>query len=170
MDRDASTALDSPSEAVDEATLLRLVAEHRAAGRRVVFTNGCFDILHRGHVRYLRQARTLGDVLVVAVNSDESVRRIKGPGRPIIPAEDRAAVLAALSVVDHVVIFAEETPVRLVAAVRPDVYVKGGDYRAEALPEAAVVWGYGGEVRILPYLPGRSTTAILARVACPDGG
>ncbi len=164
MDRDTSAALDRPAEAVDEATLLRLVAEHRAAGRRVVFTNGCFDIPHRGHVRYLRQARSLGDVLVVAVNSDESVRRIKGPGRPVIPSEDRAAVVAALSVVDHVVIFTEETPARLVAAVRPDVYVKGGDYRAEALPEAAVVRGYGGEVRILPYVEDRSTTGIIERI------
>jgi D-beta-D-heptose 7-phosphate kinase/D-beta-D-heptose 1-phosphate adenosyltransferase len=153
--------------AQDEATLLACVATHRAAGRSVVFTNGCFDVLHRGHVRYLRQARALGDVLVVAVNSDASVARLKGPGRPVNSAEDRCAVLAALSVVDHVAIFDEDTPVRLVAAVRPDVYVKGGDYTVGDLPEAAVVDRYGGEVRILAYLPGRSSTQILNRAARP---
>jgi D-beta-D-heptose 7-phosphate kinase / D-beta-D-heptose 1-phosphate adenosyltransferase len=149
---------------VDEATLLASVAAHRRAGRRVVFTNGCFDLIHRGHVRYLRQARALGDVLVVAANSDASVARIKGPGRPVNSVEDRCAVLAALAAVDHVVIFDEDTPVRLVAAVQPDVYVKGGDYGPDDLPEADIVKEYGGQVRILQYLPGRSTTEILQRL------
>jgi rfaE bifunctional protein nucleotidyltransferase chain/domain len=148
---------------VDEAALVTLVAEHRRAGRRVVFTNGCFDILHRGHVECLRAARALGDLLVVAINSDDSVRRLKGPGRPVNPAADRAAVLAALRAVDHVVVFADDTPVRLVGMVRPEVYVKGGDYPLSALPEAPVVHSYGGEVHILPYLAGRSTTQILER-------
>jgi D-beta-D-heptose 7-phosphate kinase / D-beta-D-heptose 1-phosphate adenosyltransferase len=159
-----STRDDLEPGAVDEATLLALVAAHRRAGRRVVFTNGCFDILHRGHVSYLRQARALGDVLVVAVNSDASVTRLKGPGRPVNNAEDRCAVLAALSAVDHVVVFEEDTPERLVGAVKPEVYVKGGDYTPESLPEAPVVRRYGGEVRILPYLPGRSSTQILQRI------
>jgi rfaE bifunctional protein nucleotidyltransferase chain/domain len=144
--------------------LLRAVRAHRAAGRRIVFTNGCFDILHAGHVRYLAQARELGDVLVVALNSDGSVQRLKGAGRPVNTEADRATVVAALACVDHVAVFAEDTPVRLIEAVRPEVYVKGGDYDVEALPEAPVVRAYGGEVRILPYLPGRSTTAVLARM------
>lgn len=147
-----------------EPALLDAVAAHRAAGRRIVFTNGCFDILHAGHVRYLQQARDLGDMLVVAVNSDESVRRLKGSGRPINTAPDRAAVVAALACVDHVAMFSEATPVRLIEELRPDVYVKGGDYDAATLPEAEVVRAYGGEVRILPLLAGRSTTAILHRM------
>lgn len=134
-------------------------------GRRLVFTNGCFDVLHRGHVEYLAAARAMGDLLVVAVNDDDSVRRLKGPGRPVNPAQDRALVLAALQSVDHVVVFGEETPVALVERVRPDVYVKGGDYRPEELPEARIVLGYGGRVRILPYLEGRSTTALLERAS-----
>jgi rfaE bifunctional protein nucleotidyltransferase chain/domain len=132
---------------------------------RVVFTNGCFDVLHRGHVEYLAAARALGDRLVVAVNDDDSVRRLKGPSRPVNPVEDRVVVLAALESVDHVVVFGADTPVRLIERLRPEVYVKGGDYRTETLPEAPVVRSYGGEVHILPFLDGRSTTAILARAA-----
>jgi len=140
------------------------VAQARARGARIVFTNGCFDVLHRGHVGYLSQARELGDVLVVAVNSDESVRRLKGPTRPVNPQEDRAAVLAALGCVDHVVVFDEDSPERLLEAVRPDVYVKGGDYRPELIPEAELVTRLGGEVRTLDYLPDRSTSAIIDRI------
>jgi D-beta-D-heptose 7-phosphate kinase/D-beta-D-heptose 1-phosphate adenosyltransferase len=136
----------------------------RRAGRRIVLTNGCFDILHSGHIGYLNAAKTLGDVLVVGVNSDASVRRLKGPERPINPLEERAAVLAGLSAVDHVVAFDEDTAVALCAAVRPDVFVKGGDYTRERLPEAAVVATQGGQVRILPYLRDRSTSSIIERV------
>ena len=136
----------------------------RRAGARVVFTNGCFDVLHRGHVGYLAEARGLGDLLVVAVNSDESVRRLKGEGRPVNPVEDRVAVLTALSCVDHVVVFSEESPRRLIAEIRPDVYVKGGDYRPELIPEAELVRRLGGEVRVLSYLPDRSTSAIIERI------
>jgi len=150
---------------IAEDALVRALAADRAAGRRTVFTNGCFDILHTGHVQYLQQASALGDILVVAINSDESVRRLKGAGRPINPQGDRATVLAALACVDHVVVFGEDTPVRLVELLRPDVYVKGGDYDVATLPEAPVVSAYGGQVRILPYLDGRSTTAILDRLA-----
>ncbi|TDC41609.1 D-glycero-beta-D-manno-heptose 1-phosphate adenylyltransferase [Micromonospora sp. KC213] len=141
-----------------------IVADHRRAGRSIVFTNGCFDVLHPGHVRYLEQARTLGDLLVVAVNSDSSVRRLKGPDRPVNPVEDRTALLAALSCVDHVVIFEEDSPAALIETVRPDVYVKGGDYPPEMVPEAPLVRRLGGQVRTLGYVPDRSTSAIIDRI------
>jgi rfaE bifunctional protein nucleotidyltransferase chain/domain len=153
--------------AVDADRLAALVAEHRAAGRRIVFTNGCFDVLHRGHVAYLNQARLLADVLIVAVNSDESVRRLKGPERPVNPAADRAAMLAALSCVDHVTIFEEDTPEALLRLLRPEVYAKGGDYTPQMLPEAAVVAEYGGAVHIADYLPDHSTTAMIDRIRTP---
>lgn len=110
----------------------------RGAGKRLVFTNGCFDLLHRGHVAYLQAARALGDALVVGLNSDASVRKLKGPGRPVVPQGDRAAVLRALRFVDAVVVFDEDTPARLMRELKPGVYVKGGDYRVEDLPEAEV--------------------------------
>jgi D-beta-D-heptose 7-phosphate kinase/D-beta-D-heptose 1-phosphate adenosyltransferase len=140
------------------------IAFHRDQGRRIVFTNGVFDILHRGHITYLNRAKALGDVLVVAVNSDESVRRLKGPERPINGLDDRLEVLEALSCVDHVVPFAEDTPAELIRLVRPDVYVKGGDYTPERLPEAPLVESLGGTVQILPYIEDRSTTGVIARV------
>ncbi|WP_233559002.1 D-glycero-beta-D-manno-heptose 1-phosphate adenylyltransferase [Micromonospora radicis] len=149
---------------IDTERLSALVAEHRRAGRSVVFTNGCFDVLHRGHVRYLEQARALGDLLVVAVNSDGSVRRLKGPDRPVNPVEDRTALLAALSCVDHVVVFEEDSPTALIEAIRPDVYVKGGDYPPELVPEAPLVQRLGGQVRTLGYVPDRSTSAIIDRI------
>ncbi|MCW3814586.1 D-glycero-beta-D-manno-heptose 1-phosphate adenylyltransferase [Micromonospora sp. DR5-3] len=144
--------------------LSAIVEEHRRAGRSIVFTNGCFDVLHPGHVRYLTQARALGDLLVVAVNSDDSVRRLKGPDRPVNPVEDRAALLAALECVDHVVVFEEDSPAALIEAVRPDVYVKGGDYPPEMVPEAPLVRRLGGQVRTLGYVPDRSTSAIIDRI------
>jgi D-beta-D-heptose 7-phosphate kinase/D-beta-D-heptose 1-phosphate adenosyltransferase len=137
---------------------------HRAAGRRIVMTGGCFDILHRGHITFLNAAKALGDVLVVGLNSDAGVRRLKGAGRPINDLEDRAHVLAALSAVDHIVPFDETTPAELVYAVRPDVFVKGGDYTLERMPEASVVQALGGVVRILPYVSDRSTSSIIERV------
>lgn len=145
------------------------LAAHRAAGHRVVFTNGCFDVLHRAHVACLAEARRLGDVLVVAVNSDDSVRRLKGPGRPINPAADRAAVLAALASVDHVTVFDEDTPIELLRRLRPEVYVKGGDYTPEMLAETPVVRGYGGEVHIVGYVPDHSTTAVIERILSSAG-
>jgi D-beta-D-heptose 7-phosphate kinase/D-beta-D-heptose 1-phosphate adenosyltransferase len=144
--------------------LAKRIDEHRRRGRRIVFTNGCFDVLHRGHVTYLDQARRLGDVLVVAVNSDDSVARLKGPGRPINRCEDRMSVLAALNCVDYVTQFSEDTPERLLSMIRPDLYVKGGDYTPEMLPEAPLVRALGGEVRVLDYVPDRSTTAIVERI------
>ncbi|MBQ1049582.1 D-glycero-beta-D-manno-heptose 1-phosphate adenylyltransferase [Micromonospora sp. C51] len=149
---------------VDTGHLTEIVAGHRRAGRTIVFTNGCFDVLHRGHVRYLEQARALGDLLVVAVNSDGSVRRLKGADRPVNPIEDRAALLAALTCVDHVVVFEEDSPAALIEAVRPDVYVKGGDYPPELVPEAPLVQRLGGQVRTLGYVPDRSTSAIIDRI------
>ncbi|SCL17567.1 rfaE bifunctional protein, domain II [Micromonospora rhizosphaerae] len=149
---------------VDAEELSAIVDDHRRAGRSVVFTNGCFDVLHPGHVRYLTQARALGDLLIVAVNSDDSVRRLKGPDRPVNPVEDRAALLAALECVDHVVVFEEDSPSRLIEAVRPDVYVKGGDYPPEMVPEAPLVRRLGGQVRTLGYVPDRSTSAIIERI------
>ncbi|MEV0379268.1 D-glycero-beta-D-manno-heptose 1-phosphate adenylyltransferase [Nonomuraea sp. NPDC050643] len=144
--------------------LTRLLDEHRRRGERVVFTNGCFDVLHRGHVTYLEQAGLLGDVLVVAVNSDASVARLKGPGRPVNPCEDRMSVLAALNGVDYVTEFDEDTPEGLLRMIRPELYVKGGDHTAELLAEAPLVRSLGGEVRVLGYLPDRSTTAIIGRL------
>ncbi len=147
-----------------------LGAEARAAGRRVVFTNGHFDLLHVGHLRYLRAARALGDLLVVGLNDDACTRRLKGPQRPIVPQDERAELLTALEPVDRVVLFGTDTATELVAALRPAIYVKGGDYAAapdapgKPLPEAAVVRGYGGEVALIPLVPGRSSSDIVARV------
>src|SRR5437660_682572 len=137
-------------------------AIRQRSGRKLVFTNGVFDILHVGHVRYLQQARGLGDMLMVGLNSDESVRKLgKGPGRPINTLEERAEVVAALRAVDAVIGFDEPTPVAVIAALRPEVHVKGGDYQIDELPELETVRSYGGQVVILPFVPGHSTTTIL---------
>ena len=136
----------------------------RAAGQRVVFTNGCFDILHAGHVRYLAAARACGDCLILGLNSDASVRRLKGETRPVNDEHDRAEVVGALKSVDTVVIFGEDTAEDLIAEVRPDVYVKGGDYTRETLPEARIVERYGGEVAFIPLVAGKSTTNIIRRM------
>lgn len=134
-------------------------------GRRLIFTNGVFDVLHAGHVRYLAEARELGDLLLVGINSDASVRGLgKGEDRPINPEGDRLAVIEALRAVDGAVIFSEPTPLALIEILRPEVHVKGGDYDAKALPETPLVLSYGGEVVILPTLAGRSTSNILRRV------
>jgi rfaE bifunctional protein nucleotidyltransferase chain/domain len=142
--------------------LLHLHARPRS--RRLVFTNGCFDLLHRGHVEYLFAARALGDALVVALNTDDSVRRLKGPGRPVMSELDRAIVLAGLACVDAVTFFEEDTPHDLIAALLPDVLVKGGDYKTADIVGRAEVEAAGGRVVVLPYLAGRSTTEILQRI------
>lgn len=144
--------------------LAALAGDLRRAGKRVVFTNGCFDILHRGHITYLSRAKSLGDALIVGLNADASVRRLKGQSRPINCAADRAQVLAALSCVDHIVEFAEDTPIRLIELIRPDIFVKGGDYTLATLPEAPLVERLGGVVQLLPYLDNCSTTGILQRI------
>ena len=141
------------------------IREHlKAEGKTLVLTNGHFDLLHVGHVRCLQQAKALGDVLVVGLNSDASTRALKGAGRPLVPQEERAEVLAALECVDFVVIFEERTAERLVAALKPEVYVKGGDWTLEDLPEAKAVAECGGRVEILPQVPGRSTTEIIKTI------
>ena len=154
----AADAEDTPPRSVEE-----VVAEARASGATVVATGGCFDILHAGHVACLEAARRLGDVLIVLINSDESVRRLKGPGRPAVGVADRAQVLRALSCVDAVGVFTEDDPRAVLSRLRPDVWAKGGDYGAAPLPEAGLVRSWGGRVVLLPYVDGRSTTSILER-------
>lgn len=141
-----------------------LLESARKEGKTIVFTNGCFDILHRGHVEYLEKARALGDILVVGLNSDRSVRRIKEKGRPLFPEMDRAVVLAGLTSVDYVVIFDEDTPLSLIEEVRPQVLVKGGDWREEDIVGAREVKGWGGRVVAVDYLDGYSTTRIIEAI------
>ncbi|WP_017318346.1 D-glycero-beta-D-manno-heptose 1-phosphate adenylyltransferase [Mastigocladopsis repens] len=161
----SSSPLSPPVKCIPDLNqLLTLVASYRNVGHKIVFTNGCFDILHAGHVSYLNRAKALGDILIIGVNSDDSIRRIKGENRPINPLEDRIQVLGGLGCVDHLVAFDEDTPIDLIRLVRPDVYVKGGDYTKETLPEAPVVEQYGGIVELLPFLENRSTTRIIERV------
>jgi len=149
--------------------LARRIDDERARGHRIVFANGCFDLIHRGHTTHLHQAKALGDVLVVALNDDESVRRLKGPGRPVNPLAERAAVLQELGCVDYVTAFAEDSPVALIARLRPEIYTKGGDYTPEMVPEAEAVRAAGGEVRILDYLPHRSTSETVSRIIAGQG-
>jgi D-beta-D-heptose 7-phosphate kinase/D-beta-D-heptose 1-phosphate adenosyltransferase len=148
----------------DLPALLAALAARRAAGERIVFTNGCFDLLHPGHVHYLAAARALGDVLVVGLNSDASVRRLKGAGRPVLRAEERAEVLAGLAAVDHVVVFEEDTPRELIAAVAPDVLVKGADWAEEDIVGRDTVLARGGRVERIEVVPGVSTTELLRRI------
>ena len=147
-----------------EGTLEETLARVRRSGGKVVFTNGCFDLLHRGHLSLLREARKLGDVLVVGVNSDASARRVKGPGRPVTPEEDRVELLEALPCVDHVVVFYGDTPEALIRRVKPDLHVKGGDHAGSQLVEESVVKEFGGEVVVLPLLPGRSASATIDNI------
>ncbi|HEV2436638.1 MAG TPA: D-glycero-beta-D-manno-heptose 1-phosphate adenylyltransferase [Verrucomicrobiae bacterium] len=139
----------------------------RAAGKKLVVTNGCFDLLHVGHVSYLESARNLGDALLVGVNGDDSARQLKGEGRPVNAAADRAAVLAALASVDSVCIFAEKTAVKFLATAQPDIYVKGGDYTPDTLnqDERRAVESAGGKIVIIPFVPGKSTTALLEKIS-----
>lgn len=148
------------SKIKEREELVGVLTRLRSEGKRVVFTNGCFDLLHLGHVTYLEEARRFGDVLVVGVNTDESVRRIKGPGRPVVPLRQRMAVLAALEAVDYVVPFEEDTPYDLIKSLRPHVLVKGGDWR----PEEVVGRDLVEEVRIVPYLEGFSTTGLIEKI------
>ena len=145
--------------------LLSKLAEERAQGKRIVFTNGCFDLMHVGHTRYLQAARALGDVLVVGVNSDTSVRTLdKAPDRPIVPEAQRAEVVAALGCVDFVVIFDESDPLQLITAIQPDVLVKGGDWVIDRIVGREIVEARGGVVKTIPLVPGLSTTGLLQRI------
>ncbi|MCW2697809.1 MAG: Bifunctional protein HldE, partial [Modestobacter sp.] len=157
-DATAPATSAAPTRGVDA-----LLERVRAAGGTVVATGGCFDLLHAGHVATLRAARGLGDCLVVCINSDDSVRRLKGPARPLVSAPDRARVLEALEFVDAVVVFDEDTPAQVLDRLRPDVWAKGGDYAGADLPEAAVLRSWGGQAVVLPYLEGHSTTALVER-------
>jgi rfaE bifunctional protein nucleotidyltransferase chain/domain len=146
---------DAPSAAA-------VIAATRARGGIVVATGGCFDLLHAGHVRALEAARALGDCLVVCLNSDDSVRRLKGPSRPLVGVADRAAVLLGLASVDAVEVFSEDTPEAVLDRLRPDIWAKGADYAVADLPEAPLLQRWGGQAVVVPFLPGRSTTRLLA--------
>ena len=152
---------------VDEAVLL--ADRLRAEGKRIVLANGCFDVLHVGHVRYLREARGLGDVLFLGLNDDAAVARLKGPGRPVVPENERAEMLAALRDVDHVVVFGDDTADRLVARLRPDVHAKGTDYTTETVPEAATVRAVGGQVAITGDPKSHSTRDLIAAILAAFG-
>ena len=151
------------------AELTPIAAQARQAGKTVVFTNGCFDLLHRGHLHILRQAKAAGDILIVAINSDRSVQSIKGPKRPILPQSDRIELIAALEMVDYVIVYDEPDPYKLIAALRPNLLAKGGDWSADKIIGADIVEREGGRVAVIPYLPGNSTTEIIERIRNLDG-
>ena len=146
------------------SSLKKEIDHLKAQGKKIIFTNGCFDILHPGHTRYLWAARHLGDYLVVAVNSDRSVREIKGEGRPVIPEQERTEVIAALGFVDGVVIFDEDNPLKVIRRLMPDVLVKGGDWPEDKIIGADVVKGAGGEVKRIPFVPGYSTSRVIDKI------
>jgi D-glycero-beta-D-manno-heptose 1-phosphate adenylyltransferase len=165
---DRTATDDSPERlpvVVSEAALVEAIARERAAGRTIAFANGCFDLLHVGHVRYLAGAAAEGDRLIVAVNDDRSVERLKGKGRPILPASDRAELVAALRGVDYVVVFADENVERLLLLLKPDVHCKGTDYTVDSVPERAVVAGYGGRTAIVGDAKDHATRDLLKRIA-----
>ena len=166
--------LKSPLRAVKRKGLQRgelaIALQHRRQqGERIVFTNGCFDLLHVGHIQYLQQARAMGDCLVVGLNDDASVRLLKGEKRPLLPQDERARLLAALACVDYVTIFSEATPMALIEFLRPHILVKGGDYTLDTVVGRKEVEAYGGEVRIVPYVSGVSTTGIIDNVIARYG-
>ncbi|MDL5245202.1 D-glycero-beta-D-manno-heptose 1-phosphate adenylyltransferase [Leptospira weilii] len=132
--------------------------------QRIVFTNGCFDLIHRGHITYLSQARELGDFLWIGLNSDSSVKRLKGEQRPVVPEDDRAILLSNLRFVDAVTIFSQDTPLELIRLIKPAIHVKGGDYKVEDLPETSIVREFGGKVEILPFVPGKSTSLLIEKI------
>jgi len=153
---------------VEQARALR--AEAASQHKIVVLTNGCFDVLHVGHVRYLEEARQQGDLLLVGLNDDQSTRLVKGPGRPYVPQEDRAEILAALRCVDGVILFSESTAEQLVKSLKPDVYVKGGNYRIDELPEARIVAEYGGRLYLTAHVPDRSTSSLVSTILARHTG
>jgi rfaE bifunctional protein nucleotidyltransferase chain/domain len=146
-----------------------IVVAARNDGKRVAFTNGCFDVLHRGHVHVLREARACADLLIVGINGDQSVKQIKGPARPVLPESDRCEVLGAMEMVDFLVLFNEPDPGNLIADIRPDVLVKGGDWNSDKIIGADVVEAAGGKVVVVPYIKGFSTTEIIERIKNSDG-
>ncbi len=144
--------------------LVQIRCNLRLKSQNIVFTNGCFDILHRGHIHLFCQAKRLGDVLVVGVNDDDSIRRLKGPGRPVFPLQERMEVLSALTDIDYLVSFSQDTPRELIKKIQPDVLVKGGDWKPEEVVGREEVEAEGGKVAVIPYLPGRSTTEIIEKI------
>jgi rfaE bifunctional protein nucleotidyltransferase chain/domain len=150
---------------INREQIAEVAKTNKAAGKTLVFTNGCFDIIHAGHVRYLAEARKLGDCLIVGLNSDSSVRELKGPTRPVNKQEDRAEVIAALAAVDYVVVFDEYTAEALIGEVKPNIYVKGGDYRIEDIPETKIVDSNGGKTVLIPEVPGRSSSNIIKKIS-----
>ena len=146
-----------------KADLAEAIAQYRKENKKIVFTNGCFDLLHVGHVRYLKQAKALGDILMVGFNTDASVQKLKGPTRPVQNENDRAEILASLDAVDHTILFAEETPLKLIEAIKPDYLVKGGDWKIDQIVGSNFVLSYGGKVQSLQFIDGRSTTAIITK-------
>ena len=149
---------------IDRENAAQFCEDLRRQGKKIVFTNGCFDIIHAGHVRYLTAAKNFGDVLIIGLNTDESVRRLKGASRPINNQADRAEVLLGLKAVDHVIYFGEQTAENLIAGVKPDIYVKGGDYTLDTLPEAKIVQSYGGRVEFVKLVAGKSTSNIIKKI------
>ncbi|HEX9079649.1 MAG TPA: D-glycero-beta-D-manno-heptose 1-phosphate adenylyltransferase, partial [Desulfuromonadaceae bacterium] len=164
IDAVARTHRDSDSKIKNPDVLAGIIATEKERGKRIVFTNGCFDLLHAGHVKYLQKARSLGDLLVLGLNSDASVRRLKGEKRPLIGEEERAHILAALDCIDYVVLFDEDTPLALITQLKPHILVKGGDYTPEGVVGKEVVEAYGGRVELVPFVDGKSTTNIIERV------
>ncbi len=156
--------MEKKGKVKEKENLRKILRDLKAKGKRVVFTNGCFDLLHIGHLRYLERAKALGDILVVGVNSDSSVRRLKGPERPILPLVERMEILSGLEWVDYVISFNEKTPLELISFLKPHVLVKGGDWTKETTVGKEVVEGLGGEVVILPFVEGNSTTNIIETV------
>jgi rfaE bifunctional protein nucleotidyltransferase chain/domain len=163
-DPGSADLLPSPEGLLTRTGLARRCEELRRQGRRIVFTNGCFDLLHPGHILYLQEARGLGDVLIVGLNSDTGVRALKGPGRPILPERARALMLLALRSVDLVCLFDEPTPLELIRVVRPDILVKGGDYRPEEVVGREVVERHGGDLKIVPFHSGYSSSTLIRRI------
>lgn len=148
---------------LNENNLEEFISRYKSSGKKIVFTNGCFDLIHIGHVSYLEEAKALGDILIVGINADSSVSALKGPSRPIQKENDRAAILAALKSVDHTILFSEETPLNLIKKIRPNVLVKGGDWKINQIVGSDFVLANGGEVRSLKFIEGRSTTSIIER-------
>lgn len=149
---------------IEKENLDNIIKKLKSENKKIVFTNGCFDILHAGHVRYLKESKKFGDILIVGLNSDVSVKKIKGESRPINPEMDRAEVLAGLEAVSYIVLFDEISPVKLLEEIKPDIYTKGADYTVETLPEAKTVLSYGGKIEFIKFLEGRSTTKIIDKI------
>lgn len=162
--RSLKTLFSLRNKIYSRQALKKIARRLRQEGKTLVFTNGCFDILHAGHVTYLEKAKRLGDVLIVGLNSDASVRRLKGPGRPVTPERDRLKVIAALQAVDYLTLFSEDTPLRLIQEIRPHVLVKGADWKRDKIVGSKEVQSWGGQVRRAPLLRGRSTTSLLQKL------